>query len=285
MSSHDGRQPLLGRVTGAVTGKVVEAIDPDVVLAHVDIDALLDRVDLDAVLARVDPNELLDRVDVQRLLDRVDVDALLTRVDIEALVARSGIPDIVAASTGRLAVSALDLARAQVRRLDAVIDHVIGVVLRRTFQAGYAGLLSRALAALADIGIATLLFTVGYAGAEVLLDAFFGVSLSGDDSAGWSAAVLAVWSFLYSVVALTLTGYTPGKRLLGIRVLSGSGRTPELWRAVVRTALMPVSGVLLGLGYLVAVVDRRHRGLHDLVAGTAVVYDRPVAGRSAVPRS
>ena len=66
---------LVGRVAGAVTGRVVDAVDPDIVLAHVDMDALVERVDLDAALARVDIQALLDRLDLNGLVERVDLDA------------------------------------------------------------------------------------------------------------------------------------------------------------------------------------------------------------------
>jgi hypothetical protein len=62
-----------------VVALVVDALDPDALLARVDVNALLDRVDV----AR-----LVDRVDVNTLLNRVDIDALLSRVDVEQLVAR-----------------------------------------------------------------------------------------------------------------------------------------------------------------------------------------------------
>lgn len=275
-ATESGRRSLIGRVAGAVTGRVVAVVDPDTVLEQVDLDALLTRVDLDALLARVDINLLLDRVDLQRQLLRLDMNALLARVDVHAVVARSGIPEVVAASTGHLAVSVLDVARSRVARTDAAIDRGLDRVLHRTGQvhgsaAPPAGLLSRALAALADLGISTALFTAGYAATNVLLEAFLGRSLWGEDSPGWTAAALAAWSFLYQVVALTLVGYTPGKRLLGTRVTRPDGRPVGLARAVARTVLVPVSGGLFGLGYLIAVVDRRHRALHDLAAGTVVV--------------
>lgn len=79
---------LFDRVAGRVTERVVETVQPDLILDHVDIDALVARVDLNAALDRVDPNALLDRVDPNPLLDRVDVDALLERVDANALVDR-----------------------------------------------------------------------------------------------------------------------------------------------------------------------------------------------------
>ncbi|HSI92788.1 MAG TPA: hypothetical protein VK925_04775 [Jiangellaceae bacterium] len=148
----------LGRLAGAVTGRVVETLDPDSVIEHIDVDALLDRVDIDRLLDRVDADRLLDRVgvdalldrvDVERLLDRVDVDRLMDRVDVnrlmsrvdfdavlanvdlEAAVRRAGVPDIVAESTGRVAGSALDLARRQLVGLDVVLDQVVNRLLTR----------------------------------------------------------------------------------------------------------------------------------------------------------
>jgi hypothetical protein len=151
----------LSRLAGAVTGRVVETIDPDTVVDHVDlnklleridveklldridVDRLLDRVSVDRLLDHVDVNRLLDRVDVNRLLDRMDVNSLVDRVDpnrllahvdfeaildnvdLEAAVRRAGVPEIVAESTGRVAGSALDLARRQIAGLDLVVDRLI----------------------------------------------------------------------------------------------------------------------------------------------------------------
>jgi hypothetical protein len=41
----------------------------------------------------------------------------------------------------------------------------------------------------------------------------------------------------------------------------------------VRTLALPLSLVLFGVGFLLIPVRRDHRALHDLIAGTAVVYD------------
>lgn len=139
----------LTRLAGAVTGRVAQTIDPDLVLEYVDVDQLVDRVDVNHLLDRIDPDRLLDRVDVDRLLDRidvnrvldrvdvdrlmarVDVDALLDAVDLEAAVRRAGVPEIVAESTERMAGSALDLARRQLAGLDTVVDRVVNRLLGR----------------------------------------------------------------------------------------------------------------------------------------------------------
>lgn len=43
--------------------------------------------------------------------------------------------------------------------------------------------------------------------------------------------------------------------------------------ALWRTLAFPLSVLPLGLGFVGIIVQREHRALHDLIAGTAVVYD------------
>src|SRR5690349_12982718 len=114
VSAADGhRRSLLARVAGAATERIVDTVDPDIVLDHIDVDALI---------ARIDVNALLERVDVDRLVDRLDM---------KVLVERAGIPEIVAASTGHMAESGLDLARRQVVGLDMVLSRTADRMLRR----------------------------------------------------------------------------------------------------------------------------------------------------------
>ena len=79
---------LLGRVAGAVTERVVDVVDPDIVLDHVDLNALLDKIDLQRVLERVDLNPVLAEVDLEALLSRVDLNVVLSEVDLNVLLSR-----------------------------------------------------------------------------------------------------------------------------------------------------------------------------------------------------
>ncbi|MFK4146706.1 RDD family protein [Streptomyces sp. NPDC004065] len=77
-----------------------------------------------------------------------------------------------------------------------------------------------------------------------------------------------VWAPLVLFVLLVLTlgtvGFTPGKRLFGLRVVAlGTGRVQPL-RALLRT-------VLFFLAIPPLVWDRDGRGLHDRLAGTVEV--------------
>jgi len=57
-----------------------------------------------------------------------------------------------------------------------------------------------------------------------------------------------------------------------VRVLRADGTAIDPWRGVVRALVFPLSFLLFGLGFLGILVQREHRALHDLIAGTAVVY-------------
>lgn len=296
---------ILGRVAGVATGRVVELVDPDVVLEYVDLDLLLERIDVQRVVDRIDPNVLMDRIDIQRLLSRVDldevlagidVDRLMARIDVEAVVQRSGVPDVIMASTGRFAESALDLARRQVVGVDTLLDRGIDRLLRRrsdptrlapahlrpdhaepgsptSVTGHYAGPLGRALAAALDIVVVTVAFALGYAVTNLLTSTLLNRSLSADRAQPLAVAALVVWAFLYVFVGLAVAGRTFGKAAVGLRVVGADGLPVSVRQALVRTLVLPFSIAFVGIGLLFIVLQREHRALHDLVAGTAVVTD------------
>jgi hypothetical protein len=148
----------LGRVIAVVVPVVVQAIDPDELMAaidinailtevdidaildrvdidalleHVDVNALLDRVDVDGLMARVDVNALMDRVDVDAIMGRVDVDAIMDRVDVNDIAKRAQIGELVAESTSDVAGSVLDVGRRQAVGLDMVLARTVNRVLGR----------------------------------------------------------------------------------------------------------------------------------------------------------
>jgi uncharacterized RDD family membrane protein YckC len=60
--------------------------------------------------------------------------------------------------------------------------------------------------------------------------------------------------------------------VLGIRVVQADGTGADAWRGVVRALVFPFSFLFLGLGFIGLLVQGQRQALHDLVAGTAVVY-------------
>ena len=71
---------------------------------------------------------------------------------------------------------------------------------------------------------------------------------------------------------------TPGKRLLGLRVIDDDGRAPHFARAALRQGAGLLSWLSLNLGHALAGLAPRHQALHDRIAGTRVVQadDRPL---------
>lgn len=86
-----------------------------------------------------------------------------------------------------------------------------------------------------------------------------------------------IFPFLWigmNMLALSMWGATPGKRMLSYRVVRhDDGSVPDWKMYLMRTLLTFVSATPLGLGYLWAWWDKDGRGWHDLLAGTRVVRD------------
>jgi uncharacterized RDD family membrane protein YckC len=145
----------------------------------------------------------------------------------------------------------------------------------------HAGAASRLAAYVVDTVAVSATFAAGSAAGAFLVEVVTGrhLGLSGDrDLAGMA---LAVWWFAYFSVGWATTGMTPGMALFGVRVVRADGSSAGLRRAVVRTLAFPLSVALLGLGFLGILVHDQRRALHDLIAGTAVVYAAPGARPSS----
>jgi RDD family len=63
-----------------------------------------------------------------------------------------------------------------------------------------------------------------------------------------------------------------GMALFGVRVVRDDGTDASGRRAVVRTLALPLSFLFLGLGFAGILLGDRRRALHDVIAGTAVIY-------------
>jgi uncharacterized RDD family membrane protein YckC len=145
--------------------------------------------------------------------------------------------------------------------------------VRRSVSGHYAGAVSRAAAAVIDWLIIGALYTVGVAGFSFLLELFTSRSVSGERSTPLGILAFATWGFLYVFVSLAISGRTFGKGLAGLRVVRADGGAPGVRAMFVRTLALPLSVLFFGIGLLMIVVQREHRGLHDLIAKSCVVYD------------
>jgi uncharacterized RDD family membrane protein YckC len=86
--------------------------------------------------------------------------------------------------------------------------------------------------------------------------------------------IIAVFFFTIAYQWYFLTnhnGQTPGKMLMGIRVIKSNGHPLTGSDAVVRTLGYILNWLLLGIGWLPAFWDDNQQGLHDSLASTYVV--------------
>lgn len=154
-----------------------------------------------------------------------------------------------------------------------------------SLQGQYAGIVTRGVAVIIDLAIITtslLLFTWGY---NTLLDfvgipttcttademglLYYGVCL-GANGIQWTVTILL--APLYHLFFWTLGGQTPGKALMGVRIVRLDGQAMTIGRSVRRLIGYGVCTASLGVGFAWAVIDDRRQGWDDKLAGTVVLY-------------
>ena len=125
-------------------------------------------------------------------------------------------------------------------------------------------------------GVVDLLIITGIDAVVLLLTS----RLAGVDLDGQSTATLLtppLFSFLllldfgYLLTLTSLSGQTLGKMLFSIRVVNVIGGEASTRQIIIRTFGWLISVLLLGIAFLFLFVGKK-RGLHDLAAGTNVVY-------------
>ncbi len=85
---------------------------------------------------------------------------------------------------------------------------------------------------------------------------------------------LGVFWILYETILVSQwDGYTVGKKIMGVRVVSANRGKIDWVRALVRSVSKILSGLLFGLGYLWMLWDERSQTWHDKLAETYVVRD------------
>lgn len=78
----------------------------------------------------------------------------------------------------------------------------------------------------------------------------------------------------YEVYFLSSYGATPGKMVLGLRVVRADGGPLSPVLALGRYFAMWISAVIFMIGYIMAAFDPEKRALHDRICETRVVYSR-----------
>jgi uncharacterized RDD family membrane protein YckC len=147
----------------------------------------------------------------------------------------------------------------------------------------YAGIATRAVALAIDTLLSEGIFIVGAA-----LLALVG-SLVGELRPEWLVPILAGVGWVltiggYFVCFWTVTGQTPGMRLMHLRVVARDGAPPHAARASLRLVGLGLAIVPLFAGFIPVLIDDRRRGLPDFLAGTFVIYaDRQLPSAQLEP--
>ena len=149
----------------------------------------------------------------------------------------------------------------------------------------YAGFVSRLMAFVVDavivgFSLAALTWFVSVTGS--MISVVLGLSfemLAGENklmniaiSSTLVTALALLYIIGYHVLFTVFVGQTPGKALLGLRVVTLEGRRVPFFRALLRVAAYVLSALPLYLGFLWVFVDDRRQAWHDKLVGTLVIY-------------
>ena len=159
-----------------------------------------------------------------------------------------------------------------------------------SYQGHYAGPVSRLASFVIDLVVSAGVFCAALAAVS------YGAQVTTGHLVGWNrstsvvAGIFAAWELAYFGCSWATSGRTLGMGVFGIRVVRTDGAVLEPARATVRALVFPLSFLFCGLGFLGILVQREHRALHDLIAGSAVIYAWTVRlpsppGRCGQPRT
>jgi uncharacterized RDD family membrane protein YckC len=138
-----------------------------------------------------------------------------------------------------------------------------------------AGFISRLEAFIIDL----VILTIGGLAATWLFELifrFFALNLIFGDlgSAQYAPVIFFLMIVVYFLYFWALLGYTPGKLLLGLKIVRRDGTKLSLGRSFLRFFGYWVSAVPLFLGFIWIIFDHRRQGWHDKLADTQVIYTR-----------
>jgi uncharacterized RDD family membrane protein YckC len=93
-----------------------------------------------------------------------------------------------------------------------------------------------------------------------------------NNSLGISSVLITLLVIAYVIFFWALVGYTPGKALIGLKVVRLDGKKLSFGRSVLRFFAYWISAIPLFLGFFWVLWDSKRQGWHDKIAGTQVLY-------------
>jgi uncharacterized RDD family membrane protein YckC len=89
---------------------------------------------------------------------------------------------------------------------------------------------------------------------------------------GWLIGMIGQWLY-FALMESSEQQATLGKRIMGIKVVNAQGERIDFGPATGRYFGKILSGLILCVGYMMAGWTERRQGLHDMMAGTFVVFN------------
>ena len=133
----------------------------------------------------------------------------------------------------------------------------------------YAGFWRRVAAVLIDtIPLAIMSWIIG--SATETHSMFWWDAEDATDMRGFVLSALVMWLY-FALSESSRTQATLGKMIVGLYVTDEDGRRISFGRATGRHFGKYISGVILGIGFLMAGFTARKQGLHDMLARTLVM--------------
>jgi uncharacterized RDD family membrane protein YckC len=290
-AARSGREALTGEAERAMeamaAGPLPEAVARALVEHHVLERALAEWLEALAADQRPSPErerltraveEALASPEVERrlgeLAERVVQSEGFGRA-LSATMEREAVRSALAQQAAGLGVEIGESLRDRARRLDDRAEGAAHRAIGRRVAARseFGGVATRGIALVVDLVLAHAVFLF-LAGSIALI-----ASMAGSLRTGWVAgsvggAAWAVVEIAYFVAFWSTVGQTPGMRLMRLRVRAGDSGPPSVWRSLVRFVGLVLAVVLLFVGFVPVLFDRRRRALQDYLAGTAVVAER-----------
>ena len=143
---------------------------------------------------------------------------------------------------------------------------------------------ARSFAFIIDWHIRLILALAWFVLAAVVNNGGLSVAYTPGHSQRWFAVVvipaLAFYFLYHPAVEVAMRGRTPGKRRVGIRIVTRTGGPPGAGALLVRNVFRLIDSlpVFYGLGLTLMVLTRDSLRCGDMAAGTLLVYEHSAAG-------
>jgi uncharacterized RDD family membrane protein YckC len=173
----------------------------------------------------------------------------------------------------------------------ASADYTVLTPERVSLQYDIAGIGSRGAAALVDTAIQAISLTTVLVALSVAFNMISQIAPTRSTGGGgalliglFALAIFLVTGGYFMLFEILWSGQTPGKRLVGVRVIRENGYPIRPVDAVIRNLVRVVDWLpgIYGVGVLTMLLNQRSKRLGDFASGTIVVREGP-RGPGAAP--